>query len=122
MRVGQFTDTHVSAPGVLHFGRDSSRYLADAIDAVNALARRPAYVIVTGDLVDYGAGAEYAVFRSVMEGLSIPYYVIPGNHDQRDAMRAHLPERAYAGTRGARSRFVVDDGPVRLVALDTKCG
>ena len=122
MRVVQFTDTHVSAPGVLHFGRDSSRYLADAVAAVNALDPKPAYVIVTGDLVDYGVDAEYVVFGSVMETLAVPYYVIPGNHDQRDTMRALLPPQTYGYTTGPRSRFVVDAGPVRLIALDTKRG
>jgi 3',5'-cyclic AMP phosphodiesterase CpdA len=122
MRVVQFTDTHVSAPGVLHFGRDSSRYLADAVAAVNALEPRPAYVIVTGDLVDFGKGAEYAVFRSVMDALQVAYYVIPGNHDQRETMRSQLPPQTYGGASGPRARYVVDRDPVRLVALDTKRG
>jgi len=122
MRVIQFTDTHVSKPGVLHFGRDSSRYLADAVAAVNALDLQPAFVVVTGDLVDFGIEAEYVVFRSVMDALRCPYYVIPGNHDQRETMRALLPPQTYAGERGPRSRYIVDGDPVRLVALDTKRG
>jgi 3',5'-cyclic AMP phosphodiesterase CpdA len=122
MRVVQFTDTHVCAPGVLHFGRDSSQYLADAVTAVNALDPQPSFVIVTGDLVDFGTRDEYVVFRGVMGALRVPYFVIPGNHDQRDAMRANLPPQTYANEHGPRARYVVDGDPVRLVALDTKCG
>lgn len=122
MRIVQFTDTHVSAPGVLHFGRDSAQYLADAVAAVNALDPQPAFAIVTGDLVDFGIEAEYVVFRSVMAALRCAYYVIPGNHDQRDTMRRLLPPQTYGDEYGARARYVVDGDPVRLVALDTKRG
>jgi 3',5'-cyclic AMP phosphodiesterase CpdA len=122
MRIIQFTDTHVSAPGILHFGRDSSQYLADAVAAVNALDRQPAFVIVTGDLVDFGIEGEYGVFRSVMDALNCPYYVIPGNHDQRETMRRLLPPQTYGEERGQRVRYVVEGDPVRLVALDTKRG
>jgi 3',5'-cyclic AMP phosphodiesterase CpdA len=119
MTIVQFTDTHVSAPGRLHFGHDSAAFLASAIDAVNAMPERPAYALVTGDLVDFGTRAEYGVFRDVMSSLAIPYFVIPGNHDDRDALRDVLPPDSFANERGPRIRFTIEGDAVRTIALDS---
>lgn len=68
----QFTDTHVGAPGKLHFGHASARYLRDAIAAVALLPVTPLCALVTGDLVDFGTRAEYENFVAVADTLEIP--------------------------------------------------
>jgi 3',5'-cyclic-AMP phosphodiesterase len=51
--------------------------------------------------------------------LSMPVYVIPGNHDRRENLRktlAHLPGVTHDPH---FAQYAVDDYPVRLVMLDT---
>ncbi len=116
--VVQFTDTHIVGYGQTHVGRDTAAYLADAVAAANELAPPPAYVVVTGDLVDAGSPAEYERFRDIMARLRVPYYVIPGNHDDRDRLRDVLDPATFGASRETTIRFTVDDAPIRFVGLD----
>jgi Icc protein len=116
--VAQLSDTHIVRSGATYFGLDTSRFLADAIDAVHALDRRPDCVVVTGDLVNTGRPQEYARFREVMSALRLPYYVIPGNHDDREAMRAALPASTYGESQDGPVRYAIEDFGVRIVGLD----
>lgn len=120
MSVVQFTDTHVVRRGATHFGCDTASELRDAVAAVNALERSPDYVVVTGDLVDRGERAEYERFAEAMADLHVPYYVIPGNHDDRDALRAVLAPATYGDSTGARIRYAIGDRTIRFVGLDAK--
>jgi len=45
-------------------------------------------------------------------------FMIPGNHDARDAMRAAFPEHRYLPADGFL-QYTVEGLPVRLIALDT---
>ncbi|GAC1621805.1 MAG: phosphodiesterase [Vulcanimicrobiaceae bacterium] len=118
MLVAQLTDTHIVPHGETYAGHDSAAYLRDAIAALESLPERPTCVVVTGDLANRGRPSEYARFREIMSELSVPYFVIPGNHDDRDALRAALPPASFGSSRDATIRFVVDDFDVRLVGLD----
>ena len=53
-----------------------------------------------------------------MGPLGIRVLPIPGNHDARDALRAAFPDIARQVS-GPFIQYVVDDYPVRLIALDT---
>lgn len=117
-RVVQLTDAHIVRAGERYFSVDTAAYLAQAIVCVNSLEPQPAYVVVTGDLVNTGGADEYAHFTQIMTALRVPYYAIAGNHDERDAFRAVLASAAYGHAIGERIRYVVDDYPIRLIGLD----
>ena len=115
---------HISDPHICPRGRryrdavDSNAQLALAIGQLNSLLPRPAIVIVTGDVVDEGTGAEYSEARAILGKLSVPYVVIPGNHDDREVFRSFFADHTYLPDSGPIN-FVIDDrGPVRLVGLD----
>jgi 3',5'-cyclic-AMP phosphodiesterase len=120
MLIAQITDLHVRPRG-LPANRvvESNMMTERAIDAVIALRPRPDVVLITGDLVDCGLVEEYEQLKRILARLDLPFLVIPGNHDQRENFR-----RVLAGYRGVTAdaefvQFVVDDYPVRLIALDT---
>ncbi len=119
----QFTDTHVRAPGRLAYGRvDTAAALARTVDAVLRLPQRADAVVVTGDLADFGRAEEYAHLRCLLAPLAMPVYLLPGNHDDRDALRAAFADHAYLPPAGAGHGFLqyaVELGPLRLLALDT---
>lgn len=122
MQFAQLTDLHVGSAtdGALHNGVDPLASLVAAVNRVNDFTPPPDVVVVTGDLVDEGSAAEYAIVRGALDRLDMPYLVIPGNHDERGAMRTAFsdhPEIASADEDFLQ--WVVDDQAVRLVGLDT---
>ncbi|MBV9825786.1 MAG: phosphodiesterase [Alphaproteobacteria bacterium] len=119
MIVAQITDTHIVRPGERLYNRiDTADFLARAVAEINRLEPLPDVTVVTGDLVDTGAPAEYANLRELVAPLRMPVYVIPGNHDDRTALRAafggdgYLPEVGFL-------QFAVEQFPMRLIGLDT---
>ncbi len=78
----------------------------------------PDLVIMTGDLVDGGKAEEYALLRRLLAPLPMPVYVIPGNHDAREPLRAAFADKGFFPAAGFL-QYAVEDQPVRLLALDT---
>ena len=117
--IAQLSDIHVSPKGQLYKGvADSNRMLGDAIKHLHGLDRRPDLVLLTGDLVDEGHPDEYAVVLEMLGELTIPYFVMPGNHDHRENFRAAFASHTYLPLDGPM-HYCVDSHPVRIVALDS---
>jgi 3',5'-cyclic AMP phosphodiesterase CpdA len=108
--IAQLSDPHVRLPEE----HGSAAALARAVAAVLELDPLPDAVLVTGDLAEHADGAEYARVRELLEPLTMPVHVLPGNHDDPAAMREHFPldgDGPY--------RYAVTCGDLRLVACDT---
>ena len=115
----QLTDLHIREPGRLAYGRlDTAPYLRRAVQTIEQLRQKPQAVVLTGDLTDFGRPAEYAHLRECLAPLTVPYYLLPGNHDDATQMRAAFPEHTYLGASGF-VQYTVQLGPVRLITLDT---
>src|SRR5690606_24599499 len=71
----------------------------------------------TGDCTDHRSADEYARFRDLISPLTMPVYVIPGNHDNRSALLDAFGAQGAQPLEGF-AQYVVD-GPVRLIALDS---
>ncbi|MFE1602390.1 phosphodiesterase [Methylobacterium sp. ID0610] len=120
MLIAQITDLHVRPRGLPAYRVSETTMLAErAIDALIALQPRPDVVLVTGDLADCGLSEEYALLRGLLGRLPIPVFVVPGNHDRREALRAGLPAAWLPEAAEDFVQYVVEDWPVRLIALDT---
>ena len=119
MLIAQISDLHVKLPGRLAYGRvDTAGMLGDCVAAISRLDPRPDLIVITGDLVDLGRPEEYAYLRTLLEPLGAPLIVIPGNHDDREALRAAFSDGGYLPAMGFL-HFVIDDYALRIVALDT---
>jgi 3',5'-cyclic AMP phosphodiesterase CpdA len=120
MLIGQISDLHIKADGKLSYRVvDTAGMLARCVEHVLALKQRPEVLVITGDLVDFGKPEEYATLKSLLAPLPMPYYLIPGNHDEREAMRAAFSDHAYLRQSDVFVQYAIDDWPVRIVALDT---
>lgn len=121
MLIAQITDTHIKLPGRLAYGRvDTAAMLRACVDTLQSLRPQPDLVLLTGDLVDLGRPEEYAHLREILAPVRQRIFAIPGNHDDRTAMREAFADGGYLPSEGAFLHYAVDDaGPVRLVGLDT---
>lgn len=120
MIVAQITDLHVGTEGSLAYGRyDTSASLSHCV--AHLLQQRPApdLVLATGDLVDAGSDEEYRRLKELLLPLPMPLYLIPGNHDDRDALRGAFADHAYLGPVGEPTRYCIEGYPLRLIGLDT---
>ncbi|HEY9027947.1 MAG TPA: phosphodiesterase [Burkholderiaceae bacterium] len=119
MLIGHLSDPHVRPRGEMYQGVvDSNHGLREAIDHLLQMDRRPDLVLVTGDLVDEGRPEEYEVARELLDALGLPYFVIPGNHDDRENFRAAFADLGYLPGQGPL-HYCVDSHPVRIVGLDS---
>src|SRR4051794_4486507 len=86
---GMTAVAHLSDPhlGATWAGGDPDRQLAAAVAAIRALGLTLDAVLVSGDLADHAADAEYARVRELVSALGAPVHVLPGNHDDRAALR-----------------------------------
>lgn len=115
----QITDLHIRKPGQLAYGRvDTGAYLRATVDSVLALRQRPAAVVVTGDLTDFGRVEEYETLEALLAPLDMPVYLMTGNHDDRANLRKVFSDHAYLGGSGF-VQYHVRIGPLHLLALDT---
>ena len=118
MLIAQISDLHVRPPGVLYKGvADSNAALGAAIMHLHRLEPRPDLVLISGDLVDEGDPAEYASLAAILATLELPHLLIPGNHDERGALRAAFPAHAYLPAQGPM-HYAIEAHPVRIVAFD----
>ncbi len=116
----QISDTHIDEPGTLVYGHfDTSRALRKAVATINAMDPGPDLVLHTGDIASHGSAARYEAFRAITDDLNAPLVLIPGNHDNRDALRDVFGGTEILPTEGDFLHYVVDDYPVRLVCCDS---
>jgi Icc protein len=116
--IAQISDLHVVAPGRQLAGAiDTAGYARAAVEHLNRLDPQPDVVLATGDLVDNGSVDEYRYLHDLMAPLRAPLWLLPGNHDDRAALRLAFPDRAELAGDGF-VQYVID-GPVRVVCLDS---
>jgi 3',5'-cyclic-AMP phosphodiesterase len=109
----QLSDPHIGADWD---GRDPAAALAATVECAVGLDLAPVAVLVTGDIAGHALDAEYELARELLAPLGVPLFVLPGNHDDRAALRRtfRLP-----GAGGEPVLYAADAGPLRLVVLDS---
>lgn len=121
--LAQLTDLHIREPGRLAYGRlDTTPYLEAAVRALLQLPQRPQAVVLTGDLCDFGRAEEYAQLARLLAPLTdagVPYYLLPGNHDDRAQLRLSFPGHHYLGRDGFIQYDIALTDGLHLLALDT---
>jgi 3',5'-cyclic-AMP phosphodiesterase len=109
----QLSDPHM---GASWNGVDPVARLEAAVEAVRSLDDRPDAVLVSGDLAEHAEDSEYEQVQALLGRIAAPSYVLPGNHDDRDALHRHF---GVPGAGGAPVQYAADLGPLRLLVLDS---
>lgn len=119
MLIAQITDTHLKLPGKLAYGRvDTAAMLRACVSALLSLDPQPDLIVHTGDLADFGRPEEYAHLKEILAPLRAPILAVPGNHDEREAMRAAFAADSYLPASGFL-HYAEQRGPLRFIGLDT---
>lgn len=126
MILAQISDLHITSTGEAAYGvADTASRLRETVRDLNGLDPRPAAVIVTGDISDDGGAESYPTAAQILGGLEMPFFLVPGNHDQKRRMTEAFPDHDYLKCRLPHSDhegfvcYSVNCFPLRLVGLDT---
>jgi len=118
--LAQISDLHITAGGRLSYRVvDTAGMVRACVGHVLSLKQRPNAIAITGDLTDGGRPEEYLVLRELIAPFEMPVYLIPGNHDERNAMRAKFPDHAYLRQSRDVVQYAIEAHPLRIVAIDT---
>ena len=118
--LAQVTDMHIKAGGQLSYRVvDTEGSLARCVAHIQKLPQRPDAILFTGDLTDFGRPEEYENLGRLIAPLPMPVYLMAGNHDEPDGLRKAFPGHAYLRQRSGHLDYVIDEHPVRIVALDS---
>jgi 3',5'-cyclic AMP phosphodiesterase CpdA len=109
----QLSDPHI---GASWDGIDPAPRFEAAVEAVRSLDTAPDAVLVSGDLAEHAADAEYEQVRELVARIGAPFYVLAGNHDDRDALHRNF---GVPGAAGAPVQYAAELGPLRLVVVDS---
>jgi len=119
MLIAHLSDPHLRPRGELYHGIvDSNAMFLAAIRHLASLDPQPDLVILSGDLVDKGTHAEYALAAEMLALIPQPVLMIPGNHDDREAFRACFGHNAYMANTGPLHFDIGDRGALRVLGLD----
>ncbi|MEP2990588.1 MAG: phosphodiesterase [Parasphingorhabdus sp.] len=115
MLMAQVTDIHLGfdPDNPAEFNR---KRLDQALKALCELTPQPDMLLATGDLVDRGDQESYQRLEDAFSDLPFPVHMCLGNHDLRGPFMKQFPETP---TIDGFVQYEVDDGPLRLLFLDT---
>ena len=105
LRFAWLSDTHVG----------SDRGAADlgtSVEDINKQANL-AFVLVTGDITEMGLYENLRTAKDILDGLRVPCYVIPGNHDTKWSESGGSDIARLWGA----ERFVFESGGVRFIGM-----
>ena len=118
MLIAQISDTHILAPTADHPSVElRAAWLKQCVAEINE--QQPDAVIFTGDTVQTGQAEEYECLRELLAPLTAPLYVVPGNRDDNRVLRTVLGGSTNLPRDSDILQYVVDEHPVRLIAIDS---
>ena len=111
----QISDTHIG------FNKDANpdvaATLTQAIDLVNAMPARPAFVMHTGDITHLSRPEEFDHAAQLLSGLKVSeLHLVPGEHDVTDGVGTAYFER-YGAPSSNRGYYSFDHAGVHFAAL-----
>jgi outer membrane protein assembly factor BamB/predicted phosphohydrolase len=105
LRFAWLSDTHVG-------GWSGEKDLVEAVRDINHL-QSVDFVIISGDVTEYGSNEQLLRAKEILDSLTMPYHIIPGNHDTRwSESGMTLFPRLWGN-----DRFVLDRAGYRFIGL-----
>ncbi len=92
MKIIQITDNHFGAPDERIGGLSPINRLEKCVEDINSNHCDAAFCVFTGDITDAGKPEAYQAFAKILDTLTLPRFLLVGNHDHREQMCSAFPE------------------------------
>ncbi len=120
MLIAHISDLHITAPGKKAYGvAPTAENLARCIVHINQLTPPPDLVLVTGDITYSALPEEAAEAATLLAQLDSPFYIIPGNHDDRSTLWSVFGGQGCPAMAAGFINYVVEGDPIRFIGLDS---
>jgi Icc protein len=118
--IAQITDLHVGRKIRFPSGEvDLFHQLIKTVDHLNNFNPSIDMVMVSGDLVNHGHLDDYNRVKKELDRLNCPYFIVVGNHDQRETLRKVFFDHSYLSEEENFIQYSIEDKPLRMIVLDT---
>ena len=117
MKIVWVSDLHLPAPGEMLWSLDAYGRVQSCLDDIATHHGDADLCVITGDLADAGDPGAYRWLTERLADFPLETVLLIGNHDDRAAMRAHLPNLPDDGNGFVQSVRDTDQG--RMLFLDT---
>jgi Icc protein len=117
MKLIHITDPHLVAPPADLMGLDGRKRLSLAVASINAHHADAELCVITGDLAHWGEPAAYEALKEILGELAVPWHLLIGNHDTREAMNIAFPELPWSPD--GFLQYALDVSAGRFLVLDT---
>jgi 3',5'-cyclic AMP phosphodiesterase CpdA len=94
------------------------RWLEGAVRQMKAHPEKPEFCLMLGDLVETGTRGPLEAMKGLLDGLGLPYYTVPGNHDYGPADDRSAYDALFPG----RLNYHFEHRGWRFAGLDTSDG
>ena len=117
MRIAHISDLHISATGKTFGVAPMAENLAKVVAHINGL--NPDLVLVTGDIANNAERAETGRAADILAKLDAPFFLTPGNHDDRNILKTAFSQAVIPTTESKHLSYAVDVGHMRIISLDS---
>jgi len=120
MLIAHISDLHIAGWGKKAYGiAPTAENLACCVDHINQLKPEPDLVLVTGDITYSSLLEEVERAASILAQLRYPFYILPGNHDDRSTIWSVFGGQACPAMDQGFINYVIEGYPLRLIGLDS---
>lgn len=105
-RFAFISDTHIGSPD-----GNAERDLRHTVADINS-NKQLDFAVITGDITELGTDNQLKLAKKILDSLTIPWYIIPGNHDAGWSESGGV---SFARTFG-NDRFSFDHNGIRFIA------
>ena len=92
MKFLHVSDLHMVAANAVLYGLNPQERLRACVAHINRYHADAECAVITGDLTQAGDPQAYALVKSILSDLSMPFHLMIGNHDDRDNFKAAFPD------------------------------
>jgi predicted phosphodiesterase len=97
--------------------QEHATYFTESITNWNSFSEQYDFIVICGDLVEYGQKEEFALAKKELDRLTKPYYTVLGNHDVSG--EGDEGKKGYRETFGAdMENYIIQHNDVALMFLD----
>lgn len=117
MKFLHISDLHMVPGNALLYGLNPQERLRACVAHINLHHADAECAVITGDLTQTGHPEAYALVKSILADLTMPFYLMVGNHDDRNNFKAAFPD-ALLDSDGF-VQFTLDTDAGRFICIDT---